>query len=235
VEVTLKNLFNKDQQIIYKSKTEIRNKATDLEKKQEIGTQNASWEVEIEQRILEIEADHSAHIIYRSSPLAIPVEAQMMGVINKRQVIYILMSPQGKILEASGIGFQGIVNFPEKALKEGDEWQDSSTVDFPGLPQPIQHTRTFTLKGFQTVGSYECAHIIANSEETNLQVQAPDRSGMVSYSIRTTGEVFFAHKEGFLVKSAIDTSFSSKFATTMMEGNNRFSQELVEVKAKVKA
>jgi hypothetical protein len=235
MEVTLKNMFNKDQLILYKSRTEINNKATDKEKQKEIGTQTAHWEVEIEQRVLEIEKDQSAHIIYRSTPLSIPTEAQMMGVINKKQVIYILMNPQGKILDASGIGFQGIVNFPEKALKEGDKWQDTSTVDFPGLPQPIQHTRTFILKDFQAVGTHQCAHIIATSEETNLQVQSPDKSGTVNYSIKTTGEIFFAYKEGFLVKSTIDTSFSSTFGTTIMEGNNKFSQELLEVRTKVKA
>ncbi|MDQ7821817.1 MAG: hypothetical protein RDV48_03375 [Candidatus Eremiobacteraeota bacterium] len=235
MEVILRNLFDKGQVITYRSKTEIKNKARDLEKGRDIGTQNAAWEIEIDQRILEIEDGEKAHIIYRSTPVSIPMEAQMIGVLNKKQIIYVLMDTRGIILEASGIGFQGIVNFPDGALKEGDTWQDSTDVELPGLPQPVRQMRTFTLQGFETHGTYQCAKISVASEEANLDIIAPDRVNTIKYSIKTTGEILFAHKEGFLVKSMINSSFTSNFQSTVMEGHNLFTQELIEVKAKVPA
>ncbi len=232
-EITLRNIFNPEQLIIYRSKTEIRNKAKDTEKGSEIGTRNATWEVDIIQRILALEGTDKAHILYHSVPVSIPVEAQMMGVLNRKQVIYVLMDTKGKVHEASGLGFQGIVNFPNNPLREGDHWEESSDVDLPGLPHPVKHSRTFTLKGFQKVQDRDCAMITVSSEETSLELEAPDNSGKIHYRIRTSGEFLFAYKEGYLVKSVIDTHFTSDFGATMMEGNNRFSQELIEVKAQV--
>ncbi|MGV8123430.1 MAG: hypothetical protein AB2L14_27065 [Candidatus Xenobiia bacterium LiM19] len=231
--ITLRNIFNPDQLITYRSRTEIRNKAQDTGKGSEIGTRNAAWEVDIIQRVLALEGADKAHILYHSVPVSIPVEAQMMGVLNKKQVIYVLMDTKGKVLEASGLGFQGIVNFPSDLLKEGDHWVETNDVDLPGLPQPARHSRTFTLKGFEKVQDRECAIITVTSEETHLELEAPDKSGKIQYRIKTSGEFLFAYKEGYLVKSVVDTHFTSGFGDTMVEGNNRFSQELIEVKAQV--
>lgn len=234
-EITLKNRFEKGQEIKYKSKTEIYNKARDDEKKKDIGTQSAVWEIEITQRILEIEGDMNAHILYHSTPVSVPIEAQMMGVLNKKQVIYVFMSPIGKIIEASGIGFQGIVNFPGKPIKQGDTWTEVTEVELPGFPQPLKHSRTFTLDGFEKIKEYECAKVIIASEGTELDIPAPDGRGNVKYTVKTKGEIYFAYVEGFLVKSAIATFFSSRYGSIVMEGNNHFQQELLEVKAKVSA
>jgi hypothetical protein len=232
-EITLRNAFNPEQLIVYRSRTEIRNKAQDTEKGSDIGTRNATWEVDIIQRVLALEGADKAHVLYHSVPVSVPMEAQMMGVLNRKQVIYVLMDTQGKVHEASGLGFQGIINFPSNPIKEGEHWVESSEVDVPGLPQPAKHSRTFTLKGFEKSHDLECAKITVSSEETMLELEAPDKSGKIQYKVGTTGEFLFAHKEGYLVKSSIDTHFTSSFGGTVMEGNNRFSQELVEVKAKV--
>lgn len=234
-EIVLRNRFEKGQEVLYKSKTEIHNKARNKEKDKDIGTQDAAWEVEIRQRILELEGEDAAHVLYYSTPLTVPLEAQMLGVLNKKQVIYVLMNTRGKVLEASGIGFQGIVNFPEKPLKDGDTWTDVSEMELPGFPQSTKHNRTFKLAGIERVKDYDCVKLIATSEETELEVPTPDRSGKVKYVLKTNGEIYFAYKEGFLVRSTLDTAFTSTFGTTIMEGTNRFSQELLEVKAKVKA
>jgi hypothetical protein len=234
MEITLKYHFEKGQIIRYSSKTEILNKATDSEKQKEIGTQKASWAVEVSQRILEVENKESAHILYHSMPVDVPPEAQMMGVINKKQVIYVLMADNGKIVEASGIGFQGIVSFPGRPNKEGDSWNETSLVDFPGLPKPVNHTRTFIFKGIQTVENLECAHIAATSDKTTIEVPSPDGNGKVTYTVKTEGEIHFAFHEGILVKTDIDTVYTSVFGNTVVEGNNHFIQSLLEVKAGVK-
>jgi hypothetical protein len=234
-EVILKNKFEKGQELKYRSRTEINNRARDKEKDREIGTQNATWEIEIRQRILDVEEGEKAHILYYSSPVSVPVEAQMMGVLNKKQVIYVFMNSFGKIIEASGIGFQGIVNFPEKAIKTGESWTETSEIELPGFPQGVQHSRTFTLENIEKVNDYECATINVTAKDTELEIPTPDRRSNVKYIVRTSGKIHFAHKEGFLVKSSIETSFTSFYGNTVMEGSNRFEQELLEIKAKVSA
>ncbi len=231
MEITLKNQFEKGQILRYSSKTEIFNKATDTEKGKEIGTQKAAWEVEVAQRVLELEDKETAHILYHSTPVRIPPEAKMMGVLDKKQVIYVLMSGNGKIVEASGIGFQGIVSFPDHPVKEGDSWTETSTVEFPGLPQPVHHVRKFTFKGLAQHENLECAHIIATSDNTTIEMQSADRSGKVTYTVKTEGELLFAFHEGYLVKTDIDTVFTSTFGAQMMEGSNHFTQSLLGVQA----
>lgn len=234
-EIVLRNKFEKGQEIKYRSRTEVHNKAVDKEKQKDIGTQNAAWEIEILQRVLELEGKDRAHIVYYSAPISVPIEAQMMGVLNRKQLIYVFMDSRGKIIEATGIGFQGIVNFPEDAVNEGTTWPDVTEVELPGFPQGINHTRTFSLVGIEKVRDYECAKISLASKETELEIPAPDRKGNVKYVVKTTGDIFFAVKEGFLVKSSIRTNFSSYYGNTVMEGTNQFEQELLEVKAKVSA
>jgi len=234
MEITLKNQFKKGQVLRYSSRTEIFNKATDREKGKELGTQKAAWEVEVAQRVLELEDSETAHILYHSTPVTIPPEAQMMGVLNKKQVIYVLMSGNGKIVDASGIGFQGIVSFPGHPVKEGDSWTENSTVEFPGLPQPVNHERTFTLKGLVKHENIECARIMATSENTTIEMQSADRSGKVIYTVKTTGEILFAIHEGYLVKTDIETVFSSTFGANVMEGSNHFTQALIGAKAEAR-
>lgn len=230
-EVILRNKFPKRQKIRYRSVTEVLNKA--YEKEKHVGTQNAKWEVEIVQSIIELEDDITAHILYYSTPVSIPKDAQMIGVVNRKQVIYVLMDIYGRVIDSSGIGFQGIVTFPAEAACIGDTWSDKTYLEIPGLPQTTEHTRNFTFKAVEKINEHDCAVISISSSESDIEVPGPDLMSKIYYTVKTSGEVYFDYKRGFPVKTTTETVFSSKHGHTIIEGSNRFTQNLIEVIPKV--
>lgn len=91
-------------------------------------------------------------------------------------------------------------SFPEGLKNKKDRWDSVSKINVPERPEPIQLNYKYILWDIVTQGKHECAEIKVSCPETSVELQEG-----VTQTISATGSTFFAHKEGYLVKSEVET------------------------------
>lgn len=117
------------------------------------------------------------------------------------QIIRVKMAKDGEILESEGMD-QGNFNqmqvrFPNKPVKVGDSW-NSEIQPNPQLPIPLKVK--YTLVGFEKVDGYDCA--VLQSNVTSDQGQA----GSINLNVKADGKIWFAYKEGIMVKNEVTSN-----------------------------
>lgn len=124
------------------------------------------------------------------------------------QTIGITMKKTGEIVRTSVAFPFSQPAFPERVLKVGDKWTGDSKMDIPlqdnegnqtGSKQ-VTLTYQYTLSGFERVGGYEAAVISVECPTTTVEIQP-----QVNQSIKAKGKTYFAHREGRLVRSNVET------------------------------
>ena len=115
------------------------------------------------------------------------------------QVIKVKMAKDGEVLESEGMDQQGNfqqmqIKFPNRPIGVGETWE---TVINPNPQLPIPLKVKYTLVGFETVDGYECAKLQSIVTTDNGQ------AGSISLNVKADGKIWFAHKEGIMVKNEV--------------------------------
>lgn len=213
---------------------------------------------------MEIIADKNATImrqngkvIYDSTaPEAQERPSPLKGLIGQSMSMKVTKS--GKILEAKGLeglkklmpqlDIQGMIKqsqpaFPEKKVRIGESWTQDVELPLPQVGKPVTIETKYTLKGFEKVKGYNCARIEAKVDTLltdlvfDMSLGKPQTEvGMVidRLSQKTEGMLYFAHKEGKLVKSDQDVDMSMEMTTKMKrEGKEMEIKTKMDMKMKV--
>ena len=101
--------------------------------------------------------------------------------------------------------------FPSRPLKKGETWTGDSKIPVPVTNddgQVVGHREVtlryhYSLWDFTRVGGYECAEIRVSCPESSIPLQ-----DKVEQRISATGTTYFAHREGRLVRSEVETDSS---------------------------
>jgi hypothetical protein len=120
------------------------------------------------------------------------------------QRIAMKMSTSGEILETSLDEPPAQPSFPTRPISPGETWKGESRVS---LQSPVTgeqlHLRLvfeYTFKGVRTELGYECAHVKVISPETRMPMGPGSEQ-----RIAARGDTDFAHREGRLVRSVVET------------------------------
>jgi len=118
------------------------------------------------------------------------------------QVIKVKMAKNGEVIESEGMdqqtNFQQMqIKFPEKPVGVGEAWESTINPN-PQLPIPLKVK--YTLVGFETVDGYECAKL-----QSNVTTEQGD-AGSINLNVKADGKIWFAHKEGIMVKNEVDSN-----------------------------
>jgi hypothetical protein len=97
--------------------------------------------------------------------------------------------------------------FPEHAIARGYSWTQEFTVNVPG-GEPCTVSAEYQFAGFERVGEFDCAVIAFNSALHYIEAYKPkaacagreDCTGQYDSRSTSVGKLYFAYREGFVVK-----------------------------------
>lgn len=117
--------------------------------------------------------------------------------------------------------------FPEHAIETGLGWKTEMKFNYPGKPEPILLTYTYTLGGFENASGFDCAKIAIECPDSSYDLQ----NGFM-LEAKANGFVDFAVSEGLLVKSQLKIDNKLVSQQAQMRSENTVIMELVELNGK---
>ncbi len=165
-------------------------------------------EMTMEQKVTEVKGDLSTvevtiqdGKIHREGEVAdLPAAGQTIGITMKRN---------GDIVKTSVDFPFSQPAFPERTLRVGEKWTGDSKMDIPRMDaegnqtgsKQVSLTYHYTLAGFERIAGYDVAIIQVECPKTSIEIDAN-----VVQSIVATGKTCFAHREGRLIRSNVETN-----------------------------
>jgi len=147
---------------------------------------------------------------------------------NVGQTIAMRMLKNGEITHSSVDMPFSQPPFPGKPVKKGDIWTEQSKVRIPDRPQPIILTYEYTLSGFKEVDGYDCAEILVKCKDSKVKLDEG-----VEQTISARGTTYFAHKQGRLVRSQVETVTSITKDDIKVDNKIKVVVELTKAKSAV--
>jgi len=127
-------------------------------------------------------------------------EEQKEDLPTVGQVITLKMKKNGEIMSSSLAVPFSMPSFPDEVLKPGSSWERESQINAPNVDRPIILKYVYSLAGTSKVMGYNCAEIKVQCPENAMQLAEG-----VNQRLSTSGTTYFAHKEGRLVRSQVQT------------------------------
>lgn len=116
---------------------------------------------------------------------------------------------------------------PSHPINIGEAWKSQEQLNLPDRPEPVIITHNNTFEKIENINGLECAYIKIECPSSKFEL----KSG-VTLSLEVNGDLYFALKEGFPVKSRFKT-ISKLIAPQMQQSGERtMSMNLVEVNGK---
>jgi len=129
-----------------------------------------SWKSDMRQRVLDVEPDGSAHVVYVTIPTEGIDEAAAAGVVLQRQVAYVHLDPQGRYREQTPVAPPAVCVLPEGPVEEGATWSAPAELAFPALGQSVRYEQQYRLEAAETLDGVACARISVRTEPTRAEV-----------------------------------------------------------------
>lgn len=161
--------------------------------------------MKMSQKITAVGPDGSYTLDMIVEPKQLVKNGQEIRMDPMQQKVSMKMSRSGEILETSLQGPATQPSFPTRPIFIGETWEGESkvTLSDPSTNQPLAPVSmkfNYTLKSIEKVKGYDCARIEVKNPETEIAL-----SQGITQKITATGATYFAHKEGRLVKSDVET------------------------------
>ncbi len=213
---------------------------------------------------MEIIADKNATIIRQNGKVIYDSTAPgeklkpspFEGLIGQSMTMKVTKT--GKILEVKGLeglkrlmpqfDIQGMIKqsqpaFPEKKVRIEESWVQKTELPLPQVGKPVTIETKYTLKGFEKIKGYNCARIEAKVDVllTDLvfdmslgKPQTEVKMVIDRLSQKMEGMLYFAYKEGKLIKSDQDMDMSMEMTTKIKrEGKKTEMKTNMNMKMKV--
>lgn len=203
--VTLQYKMSKGDEYIYEIRVDSNRQAEAGATKQQ---EHDILTMKMSQKIMAVNPDGSYNLEMIVEPQKLSKNGQDVKVDPNQQKVTMKMSKSGEILETSLQGPATQPSFPTRPIFISETWEGESKVNLqdPTTGQPLPPVALkfiYTLTGIEKVKGYDCAHIVVKNPETEISL-----SQGLSQKISAHGDTFFAHKEGRLVKSDVQTQIT---------------------------
>jgi hypothetical protein len=159
-------------------------------------------------------------------------EGQVLPLPSAGQTITIVMKRSGEIVRTSVDFPFNQPAFPEKPIKLKESWTGDSNMDIPLYDDEGNQNGTkqvtlkygYTLAGFEHILGYETGQIVVTCPTTQVTLQEG-----VEQKISAKGQTNFAHQQGRLVRSKVETETEITAPGTVVETSIKVIVELTEV------
>lgn len=118
--------------------------------------------------------------------------------------------------------------FPSNPINIGEVWSSSTQLKFPGKSEPITINYKYIFEKIETIKNISCAFIKVECLPSKVELQ-PE----VTQVFEAAGHVYFAHNEGFLVKSHLKTINTITAPKIQTNTENNMTIELIEINGKI--
>lgn len=193
-----------------------------------LGKKEHAWDTKLIQRVIRQEGKLS-HILTISEPLGELPKEPIMGSQITRQVMYSQIDALGNIIEIIGGNNSVSYAFPEEIVKTGTTWKRDTHVILPGMPFPSPCVNTFTVKGEERAGGYDCVRIDMESSAAQFEMTLPDGQQKANVVSTTSGSVFYAPSKGVLVRIEMTTRSIPKIEGFAFNTVTKLVQDLVKI------
>jgi hypothetical protein len=159
-------------------------------------------------------------------------EGQVLPLPSAGSTIQIVMKRSGEIVRTSVDFPFNQPAFPEHPIKLKETWNSDSKMDIPLYDDDGNQTGVkevilkygYTLAGFEHVLGYETGQIVVSCPTTQVTL-----SEGVEQKITARGQTNFAHQQGRLVRSKVETETEITAPGTSVETSIKVTVELTEV------
>lgn len=195
--VMLEYKMSKGETLTYKTTVHSDQK---IKTEDQSGSTTSDVEMIMVQKCTEVANDGTmtVDVTIQSGKLSRDGEAEELP--NVGQTITLKMKRNGEIIHTSvDLPFEQPA-FPANSVKKGDTWVGKSKITIPGKSDMVTLSYNYSLWDFTKALGYECAEIKVACPETKI----PIGEG-IEQVLTAQGTTHFAHKEGRLVKSEVET------------------------------
>jgi hypothetical protein len=196
--VKLEYKMNKDDVLTY---------ITTVHSEQEIKTDEQSGstysdvEMKMRQKCTNVDADGTITVDMTIQSGRLIRDGESMELPNVGQTITLKMKKNGEIVHSSvDLPFEQPA-FPVKPVKKGESWTGQSKISIPGKPEMVTLNYNYSLWDFTRMRGYDCSEVKVFCPETSIAIGEG-----IEQVLTATGNTYFAHKDGRLVKSEVNTN-----------------------------
>ena len=130
--------------------------------------------------------------------------------------------------------------FPQKAVKVGDAWNNETNSSLP-IKNSLVKTNlksTYTLQGFEKTGIHNCVivgiEVSINTETIPVKQEHPDYVVDVTIKGNGTGKIFYDYEQSRIISSQITMNLKSIIKTTADTGSSKLdTDQRVEMNLKL--
>ncbi|MBI2265898.1 MAG: hypothetical protein HYU64_12110 [Armatimonadetes bacterium] len=201
--VKLEYQMKKDEELSYKIRVNSQRETSDQGKVQ---TDKDVLTLNMTQKVVAVSSDGIYDLEMNVTPLELVRNSEPIKLEVQSQSVKLKMSRSGEILAISMPSPATQPSFPTKPLRKGESWIGESKINLPGKADPFILKFNYMLWGLEKVKGYECAQIQVSSPETKIPIEE-----QVTQKVSAVGTTYFAHKEGRLVKSDVETKTAMDF------------------------
>lgn len=224
--IKLEYKMNKGEDYIYRVTVKSQRR---LEEAGQIQEEKDQIIMKMVQKVVDVKPDGSYNLEMIVEPQQLIRNDKEVPLDTPAQSVTMRMTRNGEILETSMPSPATQPSFPTKTLFVGDSWVGESKVSLPERPQPIILKFNYLLWGIERVKGYECAQINVSSPETKIELAEG-----VSQRISAAGTTYFAHNEGRLVRSEVETKISIKMPEGKVYNSISIFVDILEAPTAVK-
>lgn len=197
----------------------------EIKTEEQSGSTSSDVEMKMVQQCTEVAPDGTMTVDVTIQAGKLKRDGQEEELPNVGQTITLKMKKSGEIIHTSvDLPFEQPA-FPVKTVKKGDTWVGKSKINIPGKPDMVTLNYNYSLWGLTKAMGYECAEIKVACPETKIPIQEG-----IEQTLTANGTTHFAHREGRLVKSEVETRTNITAQDGSVDTYIKVIVELVEKK-----
>ncbi|MDQ7822887.1 MAG: hypothetical protein RDV48_08850 [Candidatus Eremiobacteraeota bacterium] len=222
--IQLEYKMKKGEEIRYKTTVDSEQTIKEGDQKQEMVSH---LEMVMLQKCSDVAADGTMTVDVVIESGTLKREGAEEPIPNVGQVISMKMKKNGEISQTSVQMDFTQPAFPTKKIAKKEKWTADSKVNIPGRPEPIKLDYNYILWDFVKKEGHETVEIKVSCPDTKIELQEG-----VEQVLSATGTTYFAHKEGMLIMSEVETKtdISAPKENAAINTHIRVRVELVDAK-----
>ena len=173
----------------------------------------------LRQNVIAADDDGSGHVVTCTTP----PEADPKG--DERQIVYQRLSPQGTVLDVSGMNPTNSFALPDEAITEDSSWVGEIILPLPQAAQPVRCATEYLVTGTTEFNGLKCINIDCQVEEFEFEMPLPNNQGKAKVLMGSHGTMLFAPEEGILARMEVETVTSPHVGELVFTTSTMITQE----------
>lgn len=226
--ITLEYKMKKGEELRYKTTVESEQSVQEGDNKAERKT---LLEMVMLQRCTEVTADGTLGVDVIIESGFLKSEGEQEELPDKGKTISMKMKKNGEIVQTNVDLPFSQPPFPSNAIKKKEKWTGESKVQIPTEPpKTITLTYNYILWDLAKVEGHECVEIKVSCPECTIDLGKDEQGKEIKQILSATGTTYFAHKEGMLIKSEVETKTDITASNAAVKTHIKVKVELTEHK-----